>query len=149
MEVEGIIVEKCPQSPFFPKCFVRVRTVANGDEKGVLPESTDELDIGIEINGAIYSIGEIIEYGETAMTTEFLLTDEMLDPDLGLTNTYFVVAPLEPDGNNWTGPVEFVNPDECPDVSEEAHFSLKRRPHMPPPFRYIVSVFLKTKKDNV
>ena len=136
--------EECPDIPSFPRCFIRARVVDKKEEIIDLPERMDELNLGIEMNGDIYPVGEVVEHeGMTAMV-EFAVTEEMIDPDLDYTSTFFV---MDDEGFGMTGDaqtVEFVDEDECP--SEEAVKGLPfyGRQQMPQRIRYTVTVILQT-----
>ena len=132
----------CSDIASYPHCFVRTRVRVTRDGKKM-----DMPKIGIEMGGNTYPLGEPIRHGDTTMTIEFGITEEMTDPGLDYTSAYLVTERPRYDEDDWTGPVGFVNPDECPGIEERENILPKRKHYAGLRPRYSATAVLKTAKE--
>ena len=136
--VDGTGLEGCAGVPSYPGCFVRARIRAAWRDAPLM----EIPDIGIEMDGRLYPMEGLKADGKDAVSAEFTVTEEMIDPDSPYTSVYFVPY-VSGSGGDWTGVVEFVNPEECPGEKERGRVLSNRQSHVSLGTRYHATVVLE------
>ena len=139
----------CPEPVSYPNCFARYQAVHEERvDKINFSDDVLSLPLRIEMNGKIYTIGEVVEYTESEVATEFVIKDEMINKELDYTSIYFVRSFPQEDETVRVGFFGFLDKSKCPDINEQERRFQTFRQRITPTIDYFAKVILKQRRRN-